>query len=358
MTWVNTDDSWQSAVSPIEKTEIYDGEIYDARREQRGWSTASFSAGDWQKAQIVDPHEPEIVAQDFQPIRLERTLPAKAITQPKPGVYIIDFGQNMAGLPRLRVHGAAGSEVRLRFAEVLNADGTIYTDNLRTALATDRYTLAGRGEEEYEPSFTFHGFRYIEITGIDYKPTEDTVVAEVLHTDAPFDITLKTGSPMINQLWSNILWGQRSNFVGVPTDCPQRDERLGWTGDAEVFWRAASYDMDLTSSRRSLLQTCAAPRWHADVWHLCSRHVDAKRGPWRGLERCRRHRPLDFMAAVRDTRIIDQNWDAMTRYLDAIAQQNPNSLWAQGAGTPSAIGSRRKARQKRCWCRRLTGPMT
>ncbi len=335
VTWVNTDDSWQSAVSPIEKAEIYDGEIYDARREQPGWSTASFSAGDWQKAQAVDPHEPEIVAQDFQPIRLERTLRAKAITQPKPGVYIIDFGQNMAGLPRLRVHGAAGSEVRLRFAEVLNPDGTIYTDNLRTALATDRYTLAGRGEEEYEPSFTFHGFRYIEITGIDYKPTEDTVVAEVLHTDAPFDITLKTGSPMINQLWSNILWGQRSNFVGVPTDCPQRDERLGWTGDAEVFWRAASYDMDLTQFSKKFAADLRGTQVGTPMYGIFAPGTSTQNaGHGAGWSDAGVIVPWTSWLQSGDTRIIDQNWDAMTRYLDAIAQQNPNFLWAQGAGTP------------------------
>src|SRR5262249_7495752 len=148
-----------------------------------------------------------------------------------PGVYIYDFGQNLAGVARLRASGAAGTDVKLRFAEVLNPDGTLYTDNLRTAKATDHFILSGRGGEEFEPKFTFHGFRYAEISGVSGKPALGDVKAVVFHTDAPFTATLKTGSGMINQLWSNILWGQRSNFVGVPTDCPQRDERLGWTAD-------------------------------------------------------------------------------------------------------------------------------
>ena len=140
--------------------------------------------------------------------------------------------------------------MQVRFAEIVNPDGTLYTDNLRTAKATDHFILAGAGVEEFTPQFTFHGFRYLEITGLPTAPAKDAVSALVIHTDAPFAAKLQTGSPMINQLWSNILWGQRSNFVGIPTDCPQRDERLGWMADAQVFWRAASFNMNLTAFSR------------------------------------------------------------------------------------------------------------
>ena len=148
------------------------------------------------------------------------------------------------------MQGPEGTNVRLRFAEILNDDGTLYTDNLRTAKVTDHFILAGKGVEEFTPQFTFHGFRYAEITGLPSKPGKDAVVVQVIHTDAPFNAKLKTGSAMIDKLWSNILWGQRSNFVGVPTDCPQRDERLGWTADAQVFWRTATYNMDLAAFSR------------------------------------------------------------------------------------------------------------
>jgi alpha-L-rhamnosidase len=335
VTWVNTDESWQAADSPIEKAEIYDGETYDARREQPGWSTASFVARDWQQAQLVHPKEPAILAQDFQPIRIERTMRVKAITQPKPGVYVFDFGQNMAGLPRLRVRGPAGSEVRLRFAEVLNPDGTIYTENLRTALATDRYTLSGRGLEDYEPSFTFHGFRYVEVTGIHFQPTADTVVAEVIHTDAPFMVTLKTGSTMVNQLWSNILWGQRSNFVGVPTDCPQRDERLGWAGDAEVFWRTASYNMDLTQFSKKFAADLRGTQISTPMYGIFAPGTATPNaGFGAGWSDAGIIVPWTSWLQSGDTRIIEQNWDAMTRYLAAIEQQNPDFLWTHDAGIP------------------------
>ena len=192
----------------------------------------------------------KIIAQEFQPIRAERTLTAKSMREPKPGVYVYDFGQNFAGVERVQVSGQTGTDVRLRFAEIVNEDGTLYVENLRTAKATDHFILSGKGREELMPHFTFHGFRYLEVTGLRAAPAKEDVTALVLHTDAPFTARLTTGSAMINQLWKNILWGQRSNFVGIPTDCPQRDERLGWMGDAEVFWRAASYNMDLAAFSR------------------------------------------------------------------------------------------------------------
>src|SRR5258708_4306584 len=248
--WVVSDESWKVDVSPILRAEIYDGETYDARRVQPGWDAAGFDDSHWEAAQQIHPLEPEIVSQYFQPIRKKKILTAKAITNPKRGVFVFDFGQNLSGVPRLRVEGPPGTDIRLRFAEVLNPDGTVYVDNLRTAKATDHYITAGKGIEEYQPLFTFHGFRYVEVTGFPGKPTIDAVKAAAFHTDAPFTMQLHTGSAIVNQLWSNILWGQRSNFVGVPTDCPQRDERLGWTADAQEFWRAASYNMDLTAFSR------------------------------------------------------------------------------------------------------------
>ena len=191
---------------------------------------------------VIHPREIRIEAQNFEPIRMDRMLTMPKMTEPTPGVYIYDFGQNMAGVERLSVSGPVGTDVQVRAGEALNPDGTLYTDNLRTAKATDHFILSGKGIEALVPHFTFHGFRYVEITGLKSAPEPKYVTALVLHTDFPFTAKLTTGNDMVNKLWSNILWGQRSNFVGLPTDCPQRDERLGWAADAQVFWRAASYN--------------------------------------------------------------------------------------------------------------------
>jgi alpha-L-rhamnosidase len=333
--WIETDPQWKAAPSPIEKAEIYDGETYDARLQQPGWATPPFNDAAWHSAQSIQPIEPAIVAQDYQPIRIETTLHAKALTTPKPGVYVYDFGQNMAGFAHIRAQGPAGTKIRLRFAEVLNSDGTIYTENLRTALATDYFTLAGHGEESYEPTFTFHGFRYVEVTGLTAKPDISAVTAKVIHTAAPFDTQLATGSSMINQLWSNILWGQRSNFVGVPTDCPQRDERLGWTGDAEVFWRTASYNMALAPFSRKFAADLRSTQVGTPMYGIYAPGTSAPNaGFGAGWSDAGVIVPWTSWLQSGDTRIIDQNWDAMSKYLGAIEQSNPGNLWEHNAGTP------------------------
>ncbi len=199
--WIATDTSWKADISPISQAEIYDGEDYDARKEQAGWDTAAFSDAHWKQVDLVNPVEPEIVPQSFQPIRAHQTLTAAEITNPKPGIYIYDFRQNLAGVPRLRVHGPAGTDVQLRFGEVLNPDGTLYVENLRTAKATDHFILSGKGEEEFQPDFTFHGFRYAEVTGLKYKPDLSALKAVAIYTDAPITVQMQSGSPMINQLW-------------------------------------------------------------------------------------------------------------------------------------------------------------
>jgi alpha-L-rhamnosidase len=325
--WVNTDKSWKADLSPIEKAEIYDGESYDARREQPGWNSAQFDDATWKPAEVIHPKEPEIVAEDYSPIRVEMELHAKSIQEPKPGVYVLDFGQNMAAIPALRLQGQAGTKIRMRFAEVLNPDGTIYTENLRTARATDEYTLTGKGMEEFQPEFTFHGFRYVEITGLATKPSLDIVTARVIHTAAPITAKLETGSMMLNRLWNNILWGQRSNFVGVPTDCPQRDERLGWTGDAEVFWRAASYNMDLTQFSKKYAADLRGTQAGTPMYGIYAPGTSTPNsGHAAGWSDAGVIIPWTSWLQSGDTRIIEQNWDAMAKYLAAIEQSNPDYL--------------------------------
>ena len=335
--WIATDSSWKAETSPILQAEIYDGETRDARKEFPGWDTASFSDAAWHPAMVVTPKEPRIIAQYYQPIREEKVMTVKALTSPTPGVYIFDFGQNMSAVPRLHVSGNRGDNVKLRFGEVLNSDGTLYTENLRSAKATDHFILAGSKVEDFQPLFTFHGFRYAEISGLRGKPTEETLKAVVLHTDAPFTTRFSTGDAMVNQLWSNILWGQRSNFVGVPTDCPQRDERLGWSADAQVFWRTATYNMDLTAFSQKYAADLHGTQVGTAMYGIYAPGVDTPNPgygaawsdagvivPWTG-----------WMQSG-NTQIIDDNWEGMEHYIAAIEQKNPDHLWRNDFG--SAFG--------------------
>ncbi len=333
--WIASDADWKAHQSPILKAEIYDGETVDARLAQPGWDRAGFAETAWSPVTLIEPKPLKIEAQEFQSIRAEMVLQAKTMTTPKPGVYIYDFGQNMAGVERIRVTGPAGADVQVRVGEETNPDGTLYTENLRTAKATDHFILSGAGVEELQPRFTFHGFRFLEITGLSTPPAKDAVEAVVLHTDAPFTTQLKTGSAMLNQLWKNILWGQRSNFVGVPTDCPQRDERLGWTGDAEVFWRAASYNADLAAFSRKfaadLRGTQAGTPYYGIVAPGTGTSSQSHGAGWSDAGVII---PWTSWLQSGDTKIIEQNWGAMDEYLNAIESANPDGLWTHDAGIP------------------------
>lgn len=334
---VVTDASWKADISPILSAEIYDGETYDARRLQIGWDTATFDDARWKPVALVAPKEPEIVWQSFQPIREERILESKEMTSPSAGVYIFDFGQNFSGVARIHASGPAGTDIRLRFAEVLNPDGTLYVENLRTAKATDHFILAGKGDETYEPSFTYHGFRYVEVTGLPNKPTAADVQGVVFHTDAPMTAELKTGSPMINQLWENILWGQRSNFESVPTDCPQRDERLGWAADAQVFWRAASYDMNLTAFSRKFSADLRGTQAGTPMYGIYAPGTSSLNpGYGTGWSDAGVIIPWTSWIQTGDRQVIDENWAGMEKYLAAIGAENPDYLWRKNYGIPFA----------------------
>ena len=336
--WIVTDEKWKADISPVLFAEIYDGETYDARKAQANWNTAAFDDGKWKSVEVIQPKETQMVWQYFQPIRAEKkVIDAKKLTNPAPGVYIFDFEQNLSGVAHIRAQGAAGTDVRLRFAEVLNPDGTLYTDNLRTAKATDHFTLAGKGIEEFEPTFTFHGFRYAEVSGLKAAPKLEDVKAVVFHTDAPFTATLKTGSAMLNKLWSNILWGQRSNFVGVPTDCPQRDERLGWSADAQVFWRTATYNMDLTTFSRKFGADLRGTQVGTDMYGIFAPGTNTENpGYGTGWSDAGVVIPWTSWIQTGDEKVVEENWAGMEKYLAAIQAANPDYLWKKNYGIPFA----------------------
>lgn len=332
--WINTDETWKAASSPTTFAEIYDGETYDGRLAVNGWDTAAFRDASWKAATLVSPNEPKIVSQYFQPIREESVMTAKAITSPAPGVTIYDFGQNMSAVPRVSILGKRGQDIQLRFAEVLNADGTMYTENLRTAKATDHFILAGTGKlETWQPQFTYHGFRYLEISGVDTKLTLETVKVVVLHTAAPFTTEFATGDTMVNKLWSNVLWGQRSNFVGVPTDCPQRDERLGWSADAQVFWRTAAFNMDLTTFSQKYASDLQGTQKSSPMYGIFAPGTSTP-NPGYGAAWSDAGVIIPWTGWVQsgNPKIIDENWDGMVSYIAAIEKGNPDFLWRKGFG--------------------------
>ena len=254
---VVSDTQWKTATGPILLSDIYGGETYDARRERAGWAGAGYDDRDWTAVVALDPPSSQLLAPESPPVRRVRELRPIGISRTGDET-IFDLGQNFTGWARLKVRGQAGTTVTLRFAEVLNRDGTLYTDNLRRASQTDRYTLKGGAEEIYEPHFTFHGFRYVGVRGLPGTPDTATITGIALSSDLAQTGSFETSDSLLNRLQQNIVWGQRSNFLDVPTDCPQRDERLGWTGDAQVFASTAAFNMDVSGFFAKWLGDAAA----------------------------------------------------------------------------------------------------
>lgn len=237
-----SDESWKvTANGPIRANNEYDGEIYDARMELPGWNTPGFDDAQWQAAKLVQEPGGVLSAQMAEPIRVTKTLLPIGITNPKPGMYIYDMGQNMVGWCTLKVNGPQGAVVRMRFAETLKPDGTLYLDNIRGAKVTDEYVLKGGGEEIYEPRFTYHGFRFMEVIGYPGEPTLKTVEGKVVNDDVENAGNFECSNKLVNQIASNIRWGVEGNYRSMPTDCPQRDERQGWLGDRSEECRGESY---------------------------------------------------------------------------------------------------------------------
>jgi len=258
---VVSDRDWKASAGPILSSDIYGGETYDARRELSGWAAAGAPYDDrnWTTVGVlVYPPPAALVASLSPPVRRVRELRAVAIRLAPSGETIFDLGQNFTGWARLNVRGPAGTTVTLRFGEVLDREGNLYTANLRAAAQTDRYTLSGNGREVYEPHFTFHGFRYVAVRGLPAPADSATITGIAVSSDLAQTGSLVTSDSLLNQLQRNIVWGQRSNFLDVPTDCPQRDERLGWTGDAQVFARTAAFNMDVAGFFAKWLSDVAA----------------------------------------------------------------------------------------------------
>jgi alpha-L-rhamnosidase len=255
---IGTDESWKATTGPIIFSDIYNGETYDGRLEMPGWATTSFDDNKWGAAAKLNHPKNILIAPQGVPVKaVEEISPIEIITTPN-GETVFDMGQNMVGWVRLKVKGNKGDAVTLKFAEVLDKEGNFYIENLRAAKATDVYILKGDGEEIYEPRFTFHGFRFVKIEDYPGTPTLDDITGVVIYSDMEPTGTFACSDPLINQLQHNIQWGQKGNFLDVPTDCPQRDERLGWTGDAQVFAPTAAFNFNVAPFYTKWMKDVAA----------------------------------------------------------------------------------------------------
>ena len=249
-----TDAGWQTRRGPLGVNGIFEGEVYDARREIEGWDQPGLDTGDWDWAQVVEGPKGRLRAQLMPPIKITRRFQPVSISSPDPGVYIYDFGQNFTGWVRLRVQGPRGTRITLRYAEVLDDEGRLDPRINRQAAATDVYILKGAAQEEWEPRFTYHGFRYVEVTGLATVPHLHSLEGCFLHTAVEETGTFICSNALLNNIHRNVIYGQLSNLMSVPTDCPQRDERMGWMGDAQLVAEESIYNFDMAAFFTKYLQ--------------------------------------------------------------------------------------------------------
>ena len=329
---VVTDDSWKASTGPILMSEIYHGERYDARLEMDGWSEAGFDDGNWTRATLLDYKGGELVAQENVPVRvIQEIAPIEIITTPA-GETVLDFGQNLVGRIRFKVQGPAGTEVTLQHAEILDKKGNFYTANLRHAKQRITYVLKGSGEETYEPHFTFMGFRYLKVEGYPGEIKAGSFSAKVIHSDIETTGSLKCSNDLVNQLQHNIRWGQKGNFLDVPTDCPQRDERLGWTGDAQMFIRTACFNMNVAPFFAKWLKDLYADQSEEKGVPFVIPHVlrdtDYSSAAWGDASTiC----PWTIYTCYGDKRILEAQYESMKQWVKYIENQGDDRyLWNTG----------------------------
>jgi alpha-L-rhamnosidase len=333
-----TDPSWRTAAAPITFSEIYGGESYDARLVQPGWNEPNFAASSWSAAIAGTPPDTNmaVTAQPDLPIHTTITLPAKTMTTVGSSV-IYDLQQNMVGIVRIHVRGSGGTVVKLRFAERLNPDGSIYTTNLRNADATDTYALSGTGEETWQPAFTYHGFRYVELTilgkPLATPPTLATIEGVVYNSlPATPSVRLSSSSEILNKMNELGAWGQRGNFVSIPTDCPQRDERLGWMGDAGAFWRTGSYNFDTDSFTHKFMLDVSDAQTPEGAFTDVSPNVLSTKVGAPGWGDAGIFIPYATWLQYGDATIVEQSWPAMERWMAFILKTNPDYLRRESLG--------------------------
>jgi alpha-L-rhamnosidase len=337
-TTIISDDTWKATnEGAIRMDDIYNGETYDATKKLTGWDLPGYDDNKWTRVQSGNYEYTNLIASEGSPVRkTEEIKPVKIFRTPK-GDLIVDMGQNMVGWLRLKVTGEKGTVVTLSHAEVMDKFGEFYTENLRAAKCQLTYTLAGTGEEIYEPRFTFMGFRFVKVTGFPGELTTDNITGVVVHSDMPVTGSFECSNPLVNQLQHNIQWGQKGNFVDVPTDCPQRDERLGWTGDAQAFCRTAAFNFDVSSFFTKWLKDIAADQKPGgevpDVIPDVLNKQNAKSAqPSAGWGDVAVIAPWTMYLVYGDKQILENQYSSMKAWVEYIRKKaGDNYIWKGGS---------------------------
>lgn len=328
---VISDESWKSSTGSILDSEIYNGETIDARKDKSNWNTTSYSDKDWSGVKAMGTDYSKLIATYNEPIKKHEAFkPIKIFKTPK-GEQVIDFGQNLVGWVQVKVRGNAGDKITLYHAEVLDKLGNFYTENLRPAKQQNVYILKGVGEEFFEPHFTFQGFRYIKVEGFpgEIKPENFTAIA--LYSDMKPAGTFECSNPLVNQLQHNIQWGQRGNFLDVPTDCPQRDERLGWTGDAQAFARTATFNFGVHNFFAKWLKDVAADQNpDGGVPFVVPNVLGTGSASSAGWADAATIIPWTMYMAYGDKRILENQYESMEAWVGFMTQNSSNYLWNKG----------------------------
>jgi alpha-L-rhamnosidase len=333
-----SDETWKASNDgAIRMDDIYNGETFDATKKLTGWNNPGYDDKNWQSVKIGNYNNANLIASEGSPIKkIQEIKPVKIFRTPK-GKLIVDMGQNMVGWLRLKVSGNRGTVVTLRHAEVLDKSGEFYTTNLRAAKCQLTYTLAGTGEEIYEPRFTFMGFRFVEVTGFPGELTTDNLTGVVIHSDMAVTGSYECSNPLVNQLQHNIQWGQKGNFVDVPTDCPQRDERLGWTGDAQAFCRTAAFNMDVSSFFTKWLKDVAADQKPAGeipfvIPDILNKQRSLTGGTSAGWGDICVIAPWTMYQVYGDKKLLETQYVSMKAWVEYIRKKAGNSyIWKDGS---------------------------
>jgi len=323
---VASDGTWKTADSPLVNNSLYDGEIYDARRESPSFDRPGFNDASWAMAQVMKPKVGTLSAQMMPPIRVVDTLVPTKVMNPQPGVYVYDFGQNFSGWAQLRVKGPRGAAVRMRFSELAYENGMINRENIRRARAEDTYILRGEGLEVYEPRFTYHGFRYVEVTGFPGTPSIDSIRGRVVHTNVEPTGSFVSSNPTLNAIQKNLRWGLLTNLHSVQTDCDQRDERMGWMGDLQTTAETALMNFDMASFYTNTIRNIRDIQGEDGTVTDTVPHKYGGRPADPAWGTAYPHLVWFMYQYYGDRRALEENYDGVKRYVEFLRSRAPDNI--------------------------------